>query len=151
MSAITIHHIDIHWKFIGSQETTLVNADLYNTVRAITFYTEEDTNTTPLQPLVGTDFQLDLQDVREVYSDHNKVLPSQASESAVNVPDLWIGRFQRPVNRAFDFYTITPAGTSGWVSRKGDIRYSIVSDSGVVPSPTFFLSARVFFQARYRR
>jgi hypothetical protein len=151
VSAVTVTHIDIQWKFVGSQETTLVNADLYNTMRGIVYYTDNHTGEAPVSPLVGTDQQLDLQDVAEIYCDHNKVLPSQASESAVNVPDLWIGRVQRPVNRAFDWYTTVAAGTSNWFTRRGDIYYAVISDSSIIPSPTFFLSARVFFQARYRR
>jgi len=151
ISAITITHIVEQWKFIGSQETALVAADLYNTERAVSWYTEDDTTATTTQPLIGTDSQLNLQDVREVYHDITVPLISRAIEGTDNVPDMKVRRINIPVNRRFDFFTAVAAGTSGWQTKKGDLRYSVISDSSVVPSPTYFLTARVYFRSRYKR
>lgn len=156
VSAVTISHLDIHWKFIGSESTTLVAADLWNTIRGVLLYTEEDTGSAAPAALVSTDASLNTQDVKEILSDDTTVLTCQAFESTSgtsgnSVPGIRSLRFNVPLNKRFDFYTLTAGGTGGWVSKKGNLVYNVVSDSSVVPNPTYWLTVRMWYKAAFRR
>lgn len=155
--AVTIEHIELVWRWVGSQGTTLTAGDLYNTARFAVFEegTPYDSTTFGGVPyLTGVVGGTNITDVETVFMDNLVPLSSTAFDSSTgyNVPRAVTGIQKIPINRVFNFYSTTDVGVA-WKSDRNNLLLDLVSDSSVSPHPFFSATARIFFRinARQRR
>jgi len=146
----TLHlkFMELDFQAVGSQGNALVSGDLFNTMRVAVFLVGETYLSANLNYLTSI-VQTDIRDVKHVYLDHLMDLPSQAYDtvSTTNVPQVITKQLLIPINKRISFYSTSASGGGAtWESREDDIVVNVVSDSGVVPNPTFNSVFRLWFE-----
>jgi len=147
---ILIKWIEFEFKMIGSQSTTLVTADLYNVIRWALYLEGPQSGVgSSLSYLTSTIGGTIIQDKLKIYHDQQYTLVSQAFDTvnADNVPNVKTGFIKFPINENFTFFSTTTTGVGAvWLSADRTIVLDVVSDSSILPSPTFGYNARIFFE-----
>lgn len=155
--AVTIEHIELAWRWVGSQGTVLAAGDLYNTARFAVYEEGTPYDSTAfggIPYLTGVVGGTNITDVENVFMDQLVPLSSTAfdSSSGYNVPRAVVGMHKIPVNRVYNFYSTSDTGAA-WKSDRNNLLLDFVSDSAASPHPYFSATARIFFKinARSRR
>jgi len=150
-SRLRLHYMDLHIRVIGSQSSTLVAGDLFNTIRCVVYKSGESFQGTVQRVLNDLDTGLDNRDMEVEYCDKMIALPSQAFDTLTNynVPDVKSFKFQIPLNFDLIAWSTTASGVgSAWDTKMFDIVLEHVSDSSVTPNPQISYLARTFFTFR---
>jgi len=147
---LLVKFIEFEFRMIGSQSTTLVAADLYNTIRWALYLEGPQSGVgSSLSYLTSVIGGTIIQDKLKVYHDQQYSLVSQAFDTvnSDNVPNLKTGFLKFPINEKFTFFSTTTTGVGApWLSADRTIVLDVVSDSSIIPSPTFGYNARIFFE-----
>jgi hypothetical protein len=147
---IVIDFIEFDFRMIGSQSTTLVAADLYNTIRWALYLEGPQSGVgSSLSYLTSVIGGTIIQDKMKVYHDQQYPLVSQAFDTvnSDNVPNVKTGFLKFPIHESFTFFSTTTTGVGApWLSADKTIVLDVVSDSSIIPSPTFGYNARIFFR-----
>lgn len=147
---VHVEHIELAWKWVGSQATTLLSGDLYNFARHALYEegTPYDSTTFAGQPyLTGVISGTNITDVNHVFVDDIVPLASEALNSATgyNVPACAAGIKRIPINRSFVFYSTSDTGAN-WKTEKDNLLFDFVSDSSAPPHPDINMVFRVRFR-----
>jgi len=144
---IRIEYLELNAIVTGGQATSILPADLYNTVRMVIYISGQafqEASQTYLSSVINHPNTLDID---TVLHDHTYCLPSQAFDSTggYNVPQVLHKFSHIPVNRVFPFYSSTTTGTGAWDTEKFDLILEHVSDSSATPHPDVTYQVRIFF------
>jgi hypothetical protein len=142
-----ISHLEVRIQMVGAQSTTLLSADLYNSIRYAIYMTGKNFSSGSYKYLNDTVTGGILDDIKRLYVDKVVSLPSQAFDSvnSYNVPQV-VNLFNKiPIEQVFNFYSLTPSGTSTWDTEERDLLIDFVSDSSVTPHPLIQYNIRIFF------
>jgi hypothetical protein len=146
---VRVHSVLVSQSVRGSEGTALVAADLYNRLRCVVWSSPIPYLATKINPLeTSTERWPNMVDVSEILMDLKFDLPTVSIEqtSGYNAPAMRTYRQHIPVNRTFDCYTQTNTGTTAWDTKNGDLLFSAVSDSSVLPHPTQSMNIRMFYE-----
>jgi len=149
---IIIQHLDVDYKWVGSEGSLIANGDLYNIGRMAWYREGQKFNGfggyTPGTYLTGVTNGTTIDDCKQVYVDRQISLSTQAFDTAsnFNVPQVKVGQFRINVNRTFTFYSEVAAGNTTWQTAEGNLCVDAISDSTVAPNPIFQHNTRIWFQ-----
>jgi len=145
-AAIMIHGLCMRYRVVGAQANILASGDLFNSSRQIIWESGASYQDTTLAIGTGLDNWYDNSDIVRIHHDHVANLPSQAynTSSGFNVPNVVVVEKYLPINRRYDWFSTNNPPTV-WDTKKGDILLNFISDSGVVPHPTIWVSIRIYY------
>lgn len=144
---VKIHAMEVSVNYVGSQGTAITSGDLYNFVRTVIWETRDSYSVATAVPLLAVHSPLNLVDTSKVHYDVTKTLSSQAFNAAdYNAPQTSHDKCLIPVNKLYDWFTVTASGTSGWDTKAGNIFMSAKSDSFATPHPQLEMYVRIYFR-----
>jgi len=145
-AAIHVHGLCMRYRIVGAQSNVLASGDLYNSTRQIVWETGASYQDTTIAIGTGLDNWYDNSDIVRIHHDHTVNLPTQAynTSSNYNVPQVIVVEKYLPINRRYDWFSTNNPPTS-WDTKRGDILLNFISDSGVSPHPTLWISCRIYY------
>ncbi len=145
-AAVVIHGLCLRYRLVGAQSNVLASGDLFNSSRQIVWETGATYQDTTIAIGTGLDNWYDNSDIVKIHHDHTVCLPMQAynSASGYNAPDVRVVERYIPINRRYDWFSTNNPPTV-WDTKRGDILFNFISDSGVSPHPTLWCSIRIYY------
>jgi hypothetical protein len=146
---ITVFRVEMRVWSIGAQSNALASGDLFNNLR-FSFYMAGAQYTDSTEQYLGNGVfgGSDVDDISQVYLDHNSTLSSTAfvTTTGYNVPATRFNCWTIRPKAGFTLYSSSTSGASIWNTERGVLRADVVSDSSVVPHPEFRIQAKFFFE-----
>lgn len=146
---VLVTGVYVHAQIRGNTGTGIASADLFNNIRMRMFWTDNSySDNIELKNPSNTHAPLDNRDVARVYFDKSYYLPTISFDpSGYAVPTQKIfKRFVR-INRVIECFSISDTSSStAWDTKKGDLYFSVWSDSSLTPHPSVDVSFQVYYK-----
>jgi len=144
-SRVMLEKIDVRLRFLNALSNGVVAGDTYNLTRAFLHVSGSTYLATTASPLTNVLEFYDPEDVQKVLFDETVPTTISAFDSTDDgAPTHFFKAFTVQCNTILDCVTTTNRTT--WDTKAGDVQFSVISDSAVIPHPTVDWAFRVHYR-----